>query len=189
MHIVAGSRKHRKLLAPKGSQTRPTTERLRETVFNICQNSIEGAHVLDLFAGSGAIGLEALSRGAATALFLDQDKECIRCIKQNLQNLHLEKQSSVLQGDVFKTLNRLIKNGRHFDLIYIDPPYTLLEGENTYIKNILEIIDQSSLLSPKGLLFLEEPFSNKIKAPFTFSHLQLISTRRSGKTLLSHYIS
>src|SRR5436305_1632219 len=101
MRIIAGTFKNRRLIAPKGDATRPTTEQLRESLFNICQHYLEGAHFLDLFAGSGAMGLEALSRGASYATFVDNNKESVGYIHANVEALKVGGHSKVICGDVF----------------------------------------------------------------------------------------
>src|SRR5262249_40855980 len=111
MRIISGIYKNRILASPKGLTTRPTSEKLRGALFNICQSYVEGAVFLDLFAGSGAMGIEALSRGAASSTFIDDDRESIRCIKANLESFHIQAQAHVLKGDVFESVDKLIKQG------------------------------------------------------------------------------
>ena len=177
MRIIGGIHRNRKLSTPKGQKTRPTSERLRESVFNICQGWIEGAHVLDLFAGSGAIGLEALSRGAVEATFVDKDRNALRCLQQNAADLQLEEQTHVIGGDVFRTLERLYEDGQHFDLIYVDPPYNKGFG-----KQALAFLEMHNLLTEDGTLFIEE--AEKLPDPKT---LKLIKIRNVGSSFLYEY--
>ena len=125
MHIIGGIYRNRTLIAPKGQEVRPTSSRLREALFNICQSYIQDALFLDLFAGSGAMGFEAISRGAKKATLIDLSKDSIRCIEANAASLNVEEQVQILQGDVFKWIERLQKQGVQFDIIYADPPYQI----------------------------------------------------------------
>lgn len=187
MHIIAGSHKNRILSTPKSDLTRPTSSRLRETVFNICQGSIQDASFLDLFAGSGAIGLEALSRGAKSAVLVDNSKECASCIKKNIEALRFENSASFVCGDVFTMLKKFSANGREFDLIYADPPYEKqgnFEGKLlSYSQQLLIAIDTLPLLKETGYFFLEDivPFSAEAVSLQT---LTLVSSRKAGKATL-----
>lgn len=188
MYIIAGLYKNRPLKAPKDSRTRPTSSRLRETLFNICQSYIAGARMLDLFAGSGAIGLEALSRGAKDCTFVDNSKESISCLKKNIHALGVENCTQVLFGDVFTHLRKIAALGQPFDLIFADPPYgkeANIEGiQQTYCQALVQFIDKSpSLLPPGGMLFIEEAETTSLIFD-KLNTLQLIKTRHSGDTLL-----
>lgn len=188
MFIIAGIYRRYPLNAPKGSQTRPTASRTRESLFNICQSSIEGAHFLDLFAGSGAIGLEALSRGAASATFIESNLDSIHCIKKNIAQLKVESVCKVMKGDVFVLLDHLERKNQTFDVVFADPPY-----QNSFVSQgmscseaVVHWIDTHALLKPKGLLFVEE---NHFHQPSleNFQTLQKKSTRRLGKAALQCY--
>ena len=120
MQIIGGEFKKRKLFAPKGDQTRPSKNMLRETFFNICFQRVEGAIFADLFAGSGAIGLEALSRGAKHVYFIESHKNAIQAIEKNIALLKVENRVTFLKGDVF---NFLPKIKGYLDIIFSDPPY------------------------------------------------------------------
>jgi 16S rRNA (guanine966-N2)-methyltransferase len=122
MRIIAGSHKGHRIAAPKGRDTRPTSDRVRESAFNLI-GPVDGADVLDLFAGSGALGLEALSRGAASAIFVESDREACRTINANLDKLKLH--ATVLCQDV---LRALAQERRRFDLVLCDPPYGFEQG-------------------------------------------------------------
>ncbi len=121
MRIVAGSRKGHTIHAPKGRETRPTSDRVRENTFNLI-GPVDGASVLDLFAGSGALGLEALSRGAARAVFVESDRDAARTIERNLDKLRLSG-ATVLQRDAVQALTAEAQAGRRYDLVLVDPPY------------------------------------------------------------------
>jgi 16S rRNA (guanine966-N2)-methyltransferase len=180
IRIITGEFKNRLIVTPKGGQTRPTTSQVRGALFNICQLTIGQARFLDLYAGSGAMGLEALSRGAKTATFVENDKEAIRCIRQNLNTFHIENRALVYPGEVFPFLEKEKKNGKQYDIIYADPPYG--QGET---EKLLTLIDHSSLLAQEGFLFIEESTSLAEDLPLTT--LAWDSTRRYGKTFLQTY--
>jgi 16S rRNA (guanine966-N2)-methyltransferase len=124
LRIVAGSRKGARIFAPKGLDTRPTGDRVREAVFNLV-GPVEGAEVLDLYAGSGAMGLEALSRGASRVTFVEADREAAETIIRNLDKLKLEG-AVVLQEDAGRKLAADAAGGRRYDLVLVDPPYAML---------------------------------------------------------------
>jgi 16S rRNA (guanine966-N2)-methyltransferase len=150
--ISSGEFKGRKIKAPKGSVTRPSSSKCRQAVFNIYQD-VEGLSFLDLFAGSGAMGIEALSRKASFVVFVDKDKESINTIKQNIQDLNLLKKTNVLFSDVFISIKKISDT---FDIIFIDPPYKLYQ-EKSFLENLLSSIDNFGLLKKDGTVFLEAP--------------------------------
>src|SRR3954464_8592585 len=124
MQIIAGSRKGHKLAAPRGLDTRPTSDRVRENIFNLV-GPVDDARVLDLFAGSGAMGIEALSRGAASAVFVEYDPDAVRKIERNLDRLRLTG-ARVVRGDVFRTIAQEATAGEKYDLVVVAPPYGIL---------------------------------------------------------------
>jgi 16S rRNA (guanine966-N2)-methyltransferase len=123
MRIVAGSARGRKIIAPDGLKVRPTAERVRQATFNAlgARGAIEGARVLDLFAGSGAMGIEALSRGATAVTFVEQDRDALKCIRDNVETLGFKEQSTIVRADVNSWAKMSMEA---FDLILVDPPYT-----------------------------------------------------------------
>jgi 16S rRNA (guanine(966)-N(2))-methyltransferase RsmD len=126
VRIIAGSRRGHTIQAPKGLDTRPTSDRVRENVFNIVAPWVEGARVLDLYAGSGAMGLEALSRGAERAVFVESDPEAVRAIERNLDKLGLTG-ARVVRRDAVTGLGQEAGAGRKYDLVLADPPYTMTD--------------------------------------------------------------
>ncbi|MCC8044240.1 MAG: 16S rRNA (guanine(966)-N(2))-methyltransferase RsmD [Clostridiales bacterium] len=122
MRVIAGKARGLPLVTVKGDHTRPTTDRIKETLFNILQNDLYGIRFLDLFAGSGGIGIEALSRGAAFSCFIDNDRSALACIRKNLSFTHLENQAEVISADVLTGLSRL-EGSEPFHIIFMDPPY------------------------------------------------------------------
>jgi 16S rRNA (guanine966-N2)-methyltransferase len=189
MFIIAGLYRHQSLISPKGTQTRPTASRAREALFNICQPSIADAHFLDLFAGSGAIGLEALSRGAASATFIESSVESVQCIQKNISQLQVKPLCHVFKGDVFSCLDRLEKQKKFFDIIFADPPYQtlLIPNEPYYSEAVVRWIDTHSLLAPGGLLFIEEHYNHQLILK-DLKTLQLKNTRRLGEAALQQYL-
>ncbi len=182
LRVLGGKYRSLLLQSPRGAQTRPTTSMVRKAVFDIIQNSIEDSRFLDLFAGSGAMGIEALSRGATHATFVESQKDALRCIKANLTALKLEKEATVYSYDVFDVLKKLEKKGESFDIIYADPPYHL----TSIYSELLAYLDASLLLSKGGILFLESLSPSPLKN-MDLEHLVLIDQRRFGTSLLHQY--
>lgn len=190
MRIIAGLYKNQRIVSPKGLATRPTAEKLRQALFNICQAYIEDADFLDLFAGSGAMGLEALSRGARLATFVDANRDSIRCIKENLQALDIKDKGIVVGGDVFAQLEKLSKQGRQYDVIYADPPYDAIsnfQGEQmSFSERVVRMVDGSQLLKESGRLFVEDSADSQ-PAVNNLQNLELADTRRMGRSALQQY--
>ncbi len=122
MRVIAGTRRSMPLKSPQGMDTRPTQDRTKETLFNVLQNDISGAAFLDLYSGSGGIGIEALSRGARYAVMVDNSRTAMACIKDNLKFTRLEDEAQLMEMDVLSALERL-KGHEEFDIIFMDPPY------------------------------------------------------------------
>jgi 16S rRNA (guanine966-N2)-methyltransferase len=182
MRIIAGQFKNRPLVAPKGDATRPTSNMMREALFNICQHYIQESTFLDLFAGSGALGLEALSRGASTSTFIESQREAIRCIQKNVEALQVQDKCTIFQTDVFIGLKRLEKGKKTYDIIFADPPYEIKDLR----EKILRTIDEGSLLKEGGFFFIEEA-DKASKEMLPLKTLELISSRRLGRSLLQQY--
>lgn len=184
LKILGGKFRNRSLKSPPSEETRPTLGVVRKAVFDILQDEIEGAHFLDLFAGSGAVGIEALSRGACFVTFVEKSRKSFSCIKANLETLCLTDQAQLISYDVQAALKTLTKKGAVFDLIYIDPPYALYEKKEGIIP-LLEWINAHPLLKEGGRLFLEEG------SPGTcfkeFSHLKMVNRRTFSQTVLHQF--
>lgn len=170
MRIIAGERKGHTILAPKGLETRPTSDRVRENVFNIVLPWVEGARVLDLYAGSGAMGLEALSRGARAVVFMEADPEAVRAIERNLDRLRLGG-ATVLRHDAATGLAHEATSGRKYDLVLADPPYAMTDYTSLarYLPRVL---------SEDGLLVLETAAKIEPELP----GLAVRTTRKYGST-------
>ncbi len=187
MRIFSGIYKGRAIQSPAGQVTRPTSAKLRQSLFNICQFIEKPYAFLDLFSGSGAMGLEALSRGASHAAFVDSSRESIRCIKQNLHAFGFEETDAItvdiIHADVFDVLAKLAKKGQLFDIIYADPPYNMGLGLAT-----LRLIDELNLTKPSGFFFLEEE-SNSLPEDVPLKNLVLKNSRKMGKSTLWQFIA
>lgn len=148
MRVIAGSAKNRKLIAPEGLHTRPITDRIKEALFSMWQFEIVDSCFLDLFSGSGSMGIEALSRGAKKVVMVDNDNEAIKVIKQNLKNCKLDNGNEiVLKEDVFSYINR---NQEQFDIIYVDPPFTV----ESIFDPVMDALANSTLLKDNGFIAL-----------------------------------
>jgi 16S rRNA (guanine966-N2)-methyltransferase len=160
VRIIAGSRKGARIFAPKGTDTRPTGDRVREAAFNLIGPGFaEDATVLDLFAGSGAMGLEALSRGAAHATFVESDRDACRAINRNLDKLRLEG-ATVLCQDALTALRADVRTGARYDLVLVDPPYRRFSSlQATMIRHLPEV------LAPDGLLVVETAVAEEPDLP------------------------
>jgi 16S rRNA (guanine966-N2)-methyltransferase len=172
MRIVAGRWGSRRLAAPKGFATRPTSDRVREALFSILGDRVQDARVLDLFAGSGALGLEALSRGAAEATFVDSAPAAIAALKTNLDDLGVE--AEVHRSDALRFLRTAPGNARHYDLVLLDPPYRLAARLGRALSEALPAV-----LAHDGLVVSE----SDRRAPLALD-LPLTDERRYGDTLI-----
>jgi len=180
IQVLSGTFRHRRLTSPKGSQTRPTTSQVRAAVFNICQNSIEGANFLDICAGSGSMGIEAISRGAEQATFIDHDRFAILAIRENIKLLGIEEKTEVYSGDALLLLKRL---KRDYSLCYFDPPYSRQNQKNHFVKEVLEALDKNEHLIKDAYLFLEESAHFELET-IELQSLKLDSKRRFGDSFL-----
>ena len=144
MRIVAGAYKGRRIEAPRGRSTRPTSDRVREALFSILGTAVDGARVLDLFAGSGALGIEALSRGAAQAVFVDSDESAIAAIEANLEALGIDARAH--RRDAFSWLEGAARREEAFDLVFCDPPYSSASRTACRLSELLPpLLTESSL--------------------------------------------
>lgn len=156
MRVIAGKARSLQLKTPEGLDTRPTTDRIKETLFNMIMPRIGGCSFLDLFSGSGAIGIEALSRGAKSAVFVENSKEAVSCIKYNLKFTHLEDAAVLMECDALTAINRL--NGKGvFDIIFMDPPY-----RHDYEKNVLMALKKSDIADEYTTIIFEAALDTDI---------------------------
>lgn len=150
MRVIAGTARGRKLICPSGNHTRPTTDRIKETLFNMLQTEIPDADFLDLYSGSGGIGIEALSRGCRRCVFVENNREAVRCITANLKSTGFMERSEILTVTAGQALKKLEEVNRSFDVIFMDPPY-----HKGFEADILSFLVHSSLVQ-KGTLMIAE---------------------------------
>ena len=172
MRIISGTARGTKLYTLEGTNTRPTLDRIKEPLFSIIQNRIKDAIVLDLFSGSGAIGLEAISRGAKKAILCDKSKEAIKIIKQNIEKTHFTEQVELHNLDFEECLKKLKEN---IDIIYIDPPY-----QTEYIKQALVILEQSQFITKETKIILETDDETRIVEQVKDFKFEIVDKRKYG---------
>lgn len=173
MRIITGSARGCRLKTPKGQATRPTSDRVKESLFNILGQKVCGRRVLDIFAGTGNLGLEALSRGASSACFVDQSTAAL--IRENAVHTRLQDKSVVHGGDVFSLLTRFAQGRESFDLIFCDPPY-----HKGLFERALTFFDESAVLAHDGILVMEHG-ADENDVP-ELSKLRCVLNRRYGHT-------
>jgi len=180
MRVIAGSARGQKLKMVPGETTRPITDRVKENLFNILGDWVIGTYWLDLFAGTGQVGIEALSRGAAGVIFIDNAKAAVRTTEQNLQHTKLDRNAQVFLQDAFSYLNK--KSTGIFDVIYIAPP----QYQKIWIL-VLDVLDQdpSKFLTSTGMIIVQ--IDPKEYASGLYNNLNLFDQRRYGNTKLCFY--
>jgi 16S rRNA (guanine966-N2)-methyltransferase len=179
LRVIAGELKGRRLATVPGLKTRPTSDRTRESVFNILGPTLRGLHVLDVFAGTGAFGIEALSRGAATACFVEIGRDALRILSGNLEGLGLAERASVLRCDAGHSLNCLRDRRPKFELVFMDPPYGL-----GLVDRALAHLHAAGCLAAGARLVVEHAAAD-ILPELTGHGYRLNDQRRYGKTLVS----
>jgi len=180
MRIIGGVYRSRLIQMPKGIEIRPTQDRVREAIFNIL-GDINGKLVLDLFAGSGAFGLEALSRGASRAAFVENNSRCLKTIEENVESLNIPASKyDIIRGSVSTVLPRLEKEGNRYDIIFLDPPY-----HNDMAKNCLINIDYYDILTEFGLAVAEHFKKDSLETGL--DTMEALTERKYGDTLVTIY--
>ncbi|WP_069998164.1 16S rRNA (guanine(966)-N(2))-methyltransferase RsmD [Cellulosilyticum sp. I15G10I2] len=160
MRVISGKCRGTRLIAPEGTLTRPTVDRIKETLFNIIAFDIPQCIFLDLFGGSGAIGIEALSRGAKQAVFVEKDKSALASIRKNLERTKLQDMAVIYESDVRAALDQLKNKSQKFDIIFLDPPYAM--GD---IESVLRKIAENELLYEEGYIILERSTNTLVSLP------------------------
>lgn len=173
MRVITGKAKGHKLNAPSGTKTRPTTDKVKESIFNIIGYIHEDAVVLDLFAGSGAMGIEFLSRGAKECIFIDADRNAVNVIKENLKKTRLMDQSKVFKTDVKKAIAKLKEKAMKFDFVFMDPPYG-----REFVEATLEQLLDADVLSEDVLIVVEH--SNEEQLEECIGKLRVTDSRKYG---------
>lgn len=177
MRVIAGKARRRNLVCPSGSSTRPTTDRIKETLFNMLQTELADARFLDLFAGSGGIGIEALSRGSRQSVFVENGKEAVSCIRTNLKNTDLTPQAQVMAMDVMQALRRLDAVGQPFDIIFMDPPY-----RKDFEAKVISFLLQSSLVQEGTLIIAETSLDTDVSYMEAFPcHMEKIKDYKTNR--------
>lgn len=176
MRIIAGTYKGRQLQPVPGKSTRPTTDKVKEAVFQMIGPFFDGGSCLDLFAGSGSLGLEALSRGMTHGVFVDKHPKSIHTIHENVKIVNLEEQVEIFRADAFRALQAASKRNLQFDLIFLDPPY----GKVSYEK-LFEQIGSLQLLTKNGMIYCEHDTSEKL--PEESEHFLMKKQAAYGKTI------
>lgn len=177
MRIISGKSRGTKLHTLEGENTRPTLDRVKESIFSIIQNEIEGAKILDLFAGSGAIGLEFLSRGAKKAILCDKSKDAINIIKKNIEKTHMEQYTQVFNMDFENCLEKL-KN-EQFDIIYLDPPYA-----TDYIYKALQKIVKLEIATKESLIIIETDDEKRVEKEIENIDVKIVDKRKYGRATI-----
>ena len=179
MKVISGTLKGRKIEGYNIDGTRPTMDRVKESLFATIQNNIKDSTVLDLFAGSGQLGIEAISNGAKTCYFIDNNKEVIKILNNNISNLNIKQSSKVILSDWKKSLNDFSNQNIKFDLIFVDPPYNY----DVYEK-ILDKVSTLNLLNKEGLIILEH---SNLKLKDSYNNLTLYKEKKYGNKSIKIY--
>ncbi len=178
IRIIGGQLKGKKLTSVPGLTTRPSADYLKESLFNILSFRLEGTVVLDLFAGTGALGIEALSRGAASAVFVDKYKAALSIIEKNIKSCAMEKQSKTIKWDILKNLNCIKSAAPLFDLVFMDPPYN-----RNCVKQALDNLHISCSLTTKAMVVVEH--TPKEPIPSSCFGFKIVDQRSYGKKIVS----
>lgn len=180
MRVVSGSCKGRPLKAVPGSTTRPTTDKVKEAMFNMIGPYFDGGTALDLFAGSGGLGIEALSRGVDQVIFIDRDAKAIQTIYENIKSCRLEDRTEVYRNDADRALKAVMKREKVFDYIFLDPPY-----KKQQLISIMNKIEEYSLLNKGGIIVCEH--SHDVELPETISRFKQVKHEIYGIIAVSIY--
>jgi len=180
MRVIAGALKGKRLVTPRGAATRPTADQVRTALMDALTPRLPGARMLDLFAGAGGVGLEALSRGAGHATFVERDGRAAAALAQNVRELGVAGRARVLRGDVARELRHLAGLGERFEIVFLDPPYTEDGVERT-----LAALGAGDLLAPDGLVIAQH--FTKRKPREEHGTLRAVRERRFGETTLTFF--
>ena len=179
MRIIGGAAGGKRIASPKGTRVRPTPDMIREALFNILQN-VEGTSFIDLFAGTGSVGLEALSRGAARVLFVEKNVRTALQITQTLKTLNFDDRAEVFVGDVRTGISRLAGKGEESDVVFADPPY-----EQDYISRTIQYCLGGGIMADGGMMVLQHSIREPLGLHSPHDRLTLLREKRYGDTVLS----
>lgn len=180
MRVISGSARGKKLRSPKDESVRPTLDRIKENIFNIIGFDIKESVVLDLFAGSGGLGIEALSRGASHCTFVDKDKSSITLVQANLKDTRLERNAEAYQMDAEKAIEKFYSKGKKFDYIFLDPPY-----QQGVIQKILKQLQKCNIMQEEGIIIVETDGLENL--PDEIYHFTKMKEREYSNTKISIY--
>lgn len=180
LRVIAGVAKGHKLTTLKGDITRPTMDKVKGAIFNMIAPRIQDADVLDLFAGSGSLGIEALSRGAKLSVFVDSNKQSVNVIKKNLDYTKLSDNAIIINEDVDKIYNILPNGPTKFDIIFMDPPYN-----KNFVQKTLIFLESNGILKEEGIIIVEH--SKQDELPERVGNLERVRDRQYGITIISFY--
>lgn len=180
MRVISGKARGHTLKAPQGLNTRPTADRVKESIFNIIQTKLYDSIVVDLFAGSGNMGIEALSRNASKAYFIDNNKNSIQSIRENLKKTNLVNSSEIMQLDVLSAIEKLSIKGVKANIIFLDPPYS-----KGFIEPTLEMVFSSNILQSDGIVVVEHEKTDEV--PNSIHNLEKYRTNKYGDVAVSFY--
>ncbi|MDI6618442.1 MAG: 16S rRNA (guanine(966)-N(2))-methyltransferase RsmD [Clostridiales bacterium] len=180
MRIIAGDARSRRIISPNGSDIRPTSDRVKESLFDIIGNKVVDAKVLDLFAGTGNLGLEAVSRGASLAVFIDISRESIKIANENINLLNYQKYCEVYNNDALTAIDILSRRKVIFDIIFIDPPY-----RKDIIPEVLKKITEAQIIKSNGIVCAEHDAKDIL--PDEVSNIKRYKFNKYGDTILSFY--
>lgn len=181
MRVISGVAKGRLLFAPKGMETRPITSKIKESLFNIWQTKIKGAFFLDLFAGSGSMGVEALSRGAEKVVFVEKSRSAVEVIKKNLAVCGFHNGYELYRDDVFRRINLLSQRQDKFDIVYLDPPFTKPE----IFVPVIESLGNAKILASEGMAVIR--IRKDIAFPETIGNLCRFRQKIYGISVINFY--
>ncbi len=180
IRVLGGNIRGKKLFGPKGLQFRPATGQVKNFIFSYLGEKVEQACLLDLFAGTGAIGIEALSRGAKKVVFIEDAISSLRLLKRNLEICDFSKKAVSLYGDVFLLIPSLSRKLENFDIVIADPPF-----DQTWRESIVKVVDSNALLKPGGCLIIEHDIRD---SDFEDHHMTMLKQKRFGHCVVSIYV-
>ena len=180
LRVISGTAKGHGLKTVKGDTTRPTSDKVKGALYNIIAPYIGDSSVLDMFAGTGSLGIEALSRGAASAVFFDRSQQCCGIIKENLQHTKLTDKASVYTIDFTAGIEKMYKEGRKFDIIIMDPPYN-----KNFIQEALKLLTINDIMMDDGVIIAEHSIKDEL--PESCGRIKAIDTRKYGDTMITIY--
>ena len=181
MRVISGKLKGKRLFSAKGLNLRPTSDRVKEAIFDILQDRIQGQQVLDLFAGTGALGIEALSRGARRVVFIEKSRPSLAALHRNIEDCKFKEQGEILSREVTVGIKILENRAESFAIIFLDPPYGKRLAQTT-----LEVLARSSIISPETLMVAEHSATEEINS---IPGLQRMDRRKYGSTQVSFFRS